>query len=40
MPWGLPNRRKVFYYMDMKTFRPYDPEQLLLLPPAIQDWLP
>jgi hypothetical protein len=26
--------------MDMKTFRPYDPEQLLLLPPAIQDWLP
>ena len=24
----------------MKTFRPYDPEQLLLLPPAIQDWLP
>jgi transposase len=24
----------------MKTFRPYDPQQLLLLPPAIQDWLP
>jgi len=24
----------------MKTFRPYDPEQMLLLPPAIQDWLP
>lgn len=24
----------------MKTFRPYDPEQLLLLPPAIQDRLP
>jgi transposase len=24
----------------MKTFRPYNPEQLLLLPPSIQDWLP
>ncbi len=23
-----------------KTYRPYDPEQLLLLPPALQDWLP
>jgi transposase len=23
-----------------KTFRPYAPDQLLLLPPAIQDWLP
>ena len=24
----------------MKTFRPYTPDQLLLLPPALQDWLP
>ena len=24
----------------MKTFKPYTPEQLLLLPPALQDWLP
>jgi transposase len=24
----------------MKTFRPYTPDQLLLLPPSIQDWLP
>ncbi len=23
-----------------KTFRPYDPEQMLLLPVALQDWLP
>ena len=23
-----------------KTYRPYDPDQLLLLPPALQDWLP
>jgi len=23
-----------------KTFRPYDPEQMLLLPPALQDWVP
>ena len=22
------------------TFRPYDPEQMLLMPPALQDWLP
>ena len=22
------------------TFRPYDPDQLLLLPPSLQDWLP
>ena len=22
-----------------KTFRPYEPDQLLLLPPALQDWL-
>ena len=25
---------------DMKTFRPYQPDQLLLLPPSIQEWLP
>ena len=24
----------------MKTFRPYDPEQMLLMPVALQDWLP
>ena len=23
-----------------KTFRPYDPEQQLLLPAALQEWLP
>lgn len=23
-----------------KTYRPYDPDQLLLLPPVLQDWLP
>jgi transposase len=23
-----------------KTFRPYEPDQLLLMPPALQDWLP
>ena len=24
----------------MKTFRPYEPDQMLLLPPALQDWVP
>lgn len=24
----------------MKTFRPYEPDQLLLLPPSIEEWLP
>ena len=24
----------------MNTFRPYDPDQLFLLPPALRDWLP
>ena len=23
-----------------KVFRPYDPEQMLLLPVALQEWLP
>src|SRR4030042_6536601 len=23
-----------------KTFRPYDPDQALLLPPALSDWVP
>src|SRR5579883_2138849 len=23
-----------------KTFRPYDPHQVLLLPPSLNDWLP
>src|SRR2546428_14084529 len=23
-----------------KTFRPYDPDQLLLMPPALADWVP
>lgn len=26
--------------VDMKTFKPYDPDQLYLLPPALRDWLP
>ena len=26
--------------MGMRTFKPYHPEQLYLLPPAIRDWLP
>jgi len=24
----------------MKTFRPYQPDQVLLLPPSLRDWLP
>jgi len=24
----------------MRTFRPYEPDQILLLPPSLQDWLP
>jgi len=23
-----------------KTFRPYDPDQMLLMPPALGDWVP
>ena len=23
-----------------KTFRPYDPNQVLLLPPSLEEWLP
>jgi transposase len=23
-----------------KTFRPYDPDQMLLMPPSVQDWVP
>ena len=23
-----------------KTFRPYEPDQMLLLPPALADWVP
>jgi len=30
----------VWILRDMKTFRPYQPDQLLLLPPSIQEWLP
>ena len=30
----------VRYSAGMKTFKPYTPDQLLLLPPALQDWLP
>ena len=26
--------------MSTKPFRPYDPEQMLLMPPALQDWVP
>jgi len=25
---------------DMKTFRPYQPDQMLLLPPSMEEWLP
>ena len=28
------------FSMSKKTYRPYEPNQLLLLPPALQDWLP
>jgi hypothetical protein len=28
------------YSEGMKTFKPYDPDQLFLLPPAPRDWLP
>jgi len=28
------------YSAGMKTFKPYDPDQLFLLPPALRDWLP
>ena len=31
---------RVGYSARMKTFKPYTPDQLLLLPPALQDWLP
>ena len=24
----------------MKTFRPYEPDQLLLMPPSLGDWVP
>src|SRR6266446_3734987 len=24
----------------MKTFRPYEPDQMLLMPPSLQDWMP
>ena len=24
----------------MRTFKPYQPDQLYLLPPALRDWLP
>lgn len=24
----------------MKTFRPYEPDQMLLLPPSLSDWVP
>lgn len=26
--------------MPTRTFRPYEPDQLLLLPPSLRDWLP
>ena len=26
--------------MTERTFRPYDRDQLILLPPALQEWLP
>jgi len=30
----------VRYTERMKTFKPYHPDQLFLLPPALRDWLP
>lgn len=24
----------------MKTYRPYEPDQLFLIPPSLRDWLP
>jgi transposase len=38
----IPARRTtgLRYSAGMKTFKPYTPDQLLLLPPALQDWLP
>ena len=30
----------VRYSGGMKTFKPYNPDQLFLLPPALRDWLP
>ena len=24
----------------MKTFRPYEPDQMLLMPPSLGDWVP
>ena len=24
----------------MRTYRPYEPDQILLFPPSLQDWLP
>ncbi len=24
----------------MKTYRPYEPDQLLLIPPSLREWLP
>jgi hypothetical protein len=26
--------------VGMRTFKPYNPDQLYLLPPALRDWLP
>lgn len=38
----IPARRTagLRYSLGMKTFKPYTPDQLLLLPPALADWLP
>jgi hypothetical protein len=33
--------RAVYYHAAMaKTYRPYVPEQDLLLPPSLREWLP
>ncbi len=29
-----------FLFMPTKEYRPYDPDQLLILPPSLQEWLP
>lgn len=32
--------KRIDYSGGMKTFKPYSPDQLFLLPPALRDWLP
>ena len=39
-PKSLARVGVVWILRDMKTFRSYQPDQLLLLPPSIEEWLP